>query len=163
MGGRKLMLDKLRNAAGVLTFTVVVVGGFWSLSNIYFICGLALVASMFARRTVEPSFIKRAHRGMVRIHGADWGCADNTGTRVASKRSCGDARHDLHVRSLRIRADGPVLMTNPASPFQAARVERLRDLLGQAAEPCNSPGSGTGHRARSIQRIGESSSARGGS
>ncbi|MCK1336666.1 hypothetical protein IVB38_11655 [Bradyrhizobium sp. 38] len=77
MGRRKFMVNKVCNAAAALTFTVVAVGGFWSFSNSYFICGLALVASLFARRTVERSFIKRAHRDMVRIHGMDWGCADN--------------------------------------------------------------------------------------
>lgn len=143
------MVDKVCNAAAALTLTVLVVGGFWSLSNSYFICGLALVASIFACRSVERSFIKRAHRDMVRIHGADWGCADPTGTRVAGKPSCGHARHDLQETSRRIRADGPVLITNPASPFQRARIERLRDLLGQAPQP-----SGTGHNSRSDQRTG---------
>lgn len=157
------MVGKLCNAAAALTFAAVVVGGFWSLSNSYLICGLALVASIFARRSVERSFIKRAHRDMVRVHGADWGCADATGTGLADKPSSGHARHDLLVTSRRILADGPVLMTNPASPFQAARIERLRDLLGQAPEPCSSPGSGNGHYARSDQRTGENTSACGGS
>lgn len=156
------MVGKVCNAAAALTFTAVVVGAFWSLSNSYFICGLALVASIFTRRSVERSFIKRAHRDMVRIHGADWGCADPTGMRLADKPSSGHARHDLLVTTRRILADGPVLMTNPASPFQAARIERLRDLLGQAPEPCSSPGSGK-HNARSDQRTGENTSACGGS
>ncbi|MCK1479632.1 hypothetical protein IVB27_34035 [Bradyrhizobium sp. 197] len=157
------MADKVCNAAAALTFNVVVVGGVWSISNSYFSCGLALVAAIFARRAVERSFIKRAHRDMLRIHGADWGCADHMGTRVADTPSSGHARLDVQVTSPRIRADGPVLMTSPASPFQRARVERLRDLLGQAAEACNSCGKDTGHNARSDQRTGENPSACGGS
>ncbi|MGY4345498.1 hypothetical protein ACVWXM_001965 [Bradyrhizobium sp. GM7.3] len=85
------MVGKLCNAAAALTFTAVVVGGFWSLSNSYLICGLALVASIFARRSVERSFIKRAHRDMVRIHSADLGLCRRYGhglSRQAIERPC---------------------------------------------------------------------------
>ncbi|MGY3462880.1 hypothetical protein ACVWW5_008385 [Bradyrhizobium sp. LM3.4] len=103
------MVNKVCNAAAALTFTVVAVGGFWSLSNSYFICGLALVASIFVRRTVERSFIKRAHRDMVRIHGTDWGCADNTGTFVQAPKSAQKVERVVVARGAHERADWKIV------------------------------------------------------
>ncbi|WP_245326706.1 hypothetical protein [Bradyrhizobium sacchari] len=55
----------------VAFIAIVSVSVLWDF-NSYIACGLALVASFASGLCVERAFIKRSHREMARLHGADW-------------------------------------------------------------------------------------------
>ncbi|WP_439373077.1 hypothetical protein [Bradyrhizobium sp. DASA03120] len=67
------MVKTFRNTVMVLTFLMVAGANIlWDFVNTYIACGLALAASVTAGFCVERAFIKRSHREMIRVHGADW-------------------------------------------------------------------------------------------
>ncbi|MDA9489040.1 branched-subunit amino acid ABC-type transport system permease component [Bradyrhizobium sp. USDA 3311] len=71
------MVRSIRNTVMVGTFLAVTAGSAsWDFLNTYFACILALAASFGAGLWFERAFIKRAHREMTRLHGADWRVGD---------------------------------------------------------------------------------------
>ncbi|MGY3238545.1 hypothetical protein ACVWZ4_000822 [Bradyrhizobium sp. USDA 4472] len=71
------MVGRIRNIVIAGTFLAVAAGNAtWDLVNSYFGCILALGASFAAGRCFERALIRRAHREMTRLHGADWRAGD---------------------------------------------------------------------------------------
>lgn len=71
------MVGRIRNIVMVGTFLAISAGNTtWDLVNSYFGCILALAASFVAGLWFERAFIRRAHREMTRLHGADWRVGD---------------------------------------------------------------------------------------
>ncbi|SFN64115.1 hypothetical protein SAMN05216573_117124 [Bradyrhizobium sp. Rc3b] len=71
------MVGRIRNIVMAGTFLAIAAGNAaWDLVNSYFACILALAASFAAGLWLERAFIRRAHREMTRLHGADWRVGD---------------------------------------------------------------------------------------
>ncbi|WP_439402904.1 hypothetical protein ACNJYA_11240 [Bradyrhizobium sp. DASA03068] len=66
------MGNAFRNTVIAIAFIAIASVGFVWDFNSYIACGVALVGSFAVGLCVERIFIKRSHREMIRLHGADW-------------------------------------------------------------------------------------------